>query len=211
MPFADWAGHEKKTVGAAKRNDERRRIWHQIVRKLDAQRLLFVDETGSNTSMTPRYARAPRGRRAHGLVPRNHGKNTTLVAGLSLDGIVAPMTLEGAMNAPAFEAYVEHILAPALDPGTIVVLDNLAVHHTAAIREVIEARRCRLLFLPAYSPDLTPIEMAFSKIKTALRRIGARTREALDEALAVAIDTITAQDARGYFRHCSYHSPAQLQ
>jgi transposase len=201
---------KKKTVGAAERDEARRLIWHQIVRKRDATRLLFVDETGSNTSMTQRYSRSPRGTRAHGVVPRNHGKNVTLVAGLSHTGMVAPMTIDGAMDTPAFEAYVAHILAPTLTPGTLVILDNLAVHHKAAIRTTIEAQGCRLLFLPPYSPDLTPIELAFSKIKTALRRTGARTREALNEALAAAIDTITAQDARGYFHHCGYHSPAQL-
>jgi transposase len=201
---------KKKTVGAAERDEPRRLIWHQIVRKRDARHLLFVDETGSNTSMAQRYARSPSGTRAHGLVPRNHGKNVTLVAGLSLAGIVAPMTVDGAMDTPAFETYVEHILAPALTPGTLVILDNLAVHHKAAIRAIIEARNCRLLFLPPYSPDLTPIELAFSTIKTALRRTAARTRGALNDALAAAIDTITAQDARGYFHHCGYHSPAQL-
>jgi transposase len=160
--------------------------------------------------MTPRYARSPRGTRARGLVPRNHGKNVTLVAGLRLDGLVAPMTLDGAMDTPAFEAYAEQVLAPALTPGTIVILDNLAVHHKAAIREVIEARGCRLLFLPSYSPDLTPIELAFSKVKASLRRAGARTREAVHAAIAQAIDSVSPQDARGYFYHCGYRSPAQL-
>jgi transposase len=201
---------KKKTMGAAERNETRRLIWHQIVRKYDAARLVFVDETGSNTSMAQRYARSPVGTRAHGVVPRNHGKNVTLVAGLSLDGLVAPMTIEGAMDTPAFEGYVATFLAPALTPGMMVILDNLAVHHKAAIRTTIEARGCRLLFLPSYSPDLTPIELAFSKLKTALRRLAARTREALNAALAAALGTITAEDAQGYFRHCGYHSPAQL-
>jgi transposase len=201
---------KKKTMGAAERNETRRLIWHQIVRKYDAARLVFVDETGSNTSMAQRYARAPVGTRARGVVPRNHGKNVTLVAGLSLDGLVAPMTIEGAMDTAAFEGYVATFLAPALTPGMVVILDNLAVHHKAAIRTTIEARGCRLLFLPSYSPDLTPIELAFSKLKTALRRLAARTREALNAALAAALGTITAEDAQGYFRHCGYHSPAQL-
>ncbi len=160
--------------------------------------------------MTQRYARSPRGTRALGRAPRNHGKNITLVAGLSLAGLVAPMTLDGAMDTPAFEAYVDQILAPALSPGMLVILDNLAVHHKAAIREGIEARGCRLLFLPSYSPDLTPIELAFSKLKTFLRRHGARTRDAVHEAIAQAIDTVSPHDAVGYFRHCGYHSPAQL-
>jgi transposase len=135
-------------------------------------------------------------------VPRNHGTNTTLVAALSLEGISAAMTVEGALDTPAFEAYVAHILAPTLRPGQLVVLDNLAVHHKAAVRQTLAARGCRVLFLPSYSPDLTPIEQAFAKIKAALRRIGARTREALEAAIAQAIDHITPRDARGFFRHC---------
>jgi transposase len=195
---------------ATERREDRRRVWHAIVRKLDAQRLVFVDESATHTSLTPLYARAPQGQRAYGAVPRNHGKNTTLVAALSLEGISAAMTVEGALDTPAFEAYVEHILAPTLRPGQLVVLDNLAVHHKAAVRQVLAARGCRVLFLPSYSPDLTPIEQAFAKIKAALRRIGARTREALEAAIAQAIDHITPRDAQGFFRHCGYHSPAQL-
>lgn len=171
--------------------------------------LLFVDECGSHIGLTPLYARAPRGQRAYGVVPRNRGKNTTLIAGLSLAGIQAPMLLEGGVDTLAFEAYVEQILAPSLKPGQIVVLDNLSVHTGPGVRQAIEARGCQVLFLPAYSPDLTPIEEAFSKLKTWLRRLGARTREALPEAIAEALSRITAQDARGWFWHCGYlpHKP----
>jgi transposase len=156
------------------------------------------------------YARAPKGQRAYGAVPRNHGKNTTLVAALSREGISAAMTVEGALDTPAFAAYVEHIRAPTLRAGQLVVLDNLAVHHKAAVRQVLAAWGCRVLFLPSYSPDLTPIAQAFATIKAELRRGGARTREALEAAIAQAIDHITPRDARGFFRHCRYHSPAQL-
>jgi transposase len=196
-------------VVATERDDARHDLWHRIVRKLDARRLVFTDESGANTSLALRYGRAPRGARAVGRVPRNHGKNTTLVAALSWEGLIAPMTIEGAIDTPGFEAYVEQILVPALVPGQIVILDNLAVHHKAAIRQLIEARGCRLLFLPSYSPDLSPIELAFAKIKAFLRRVAARTRIALDDALGEAIDTITPQDARHFFHHCGYHSPAQ--
>ena len=147
--------------------------------------------------MTPRYARAPRGTRVYGAIPRNHGQNTTLVAALSPDGIGAAMTLDGASDGPAFVAYVREFLAPTLRPGQIVVLDNLAVHKVAAARALVEARGCRLLFLPAYSPDFSPIELAFAKLKEALRRAGARTKPALETAIAVALDAITAQDLRG--------------
>jgi transposase len=143
-------------------------------------------------------------------VPRNHGTNTTLVAALSLEGISAAMTVEGALDTPAFAADVEHILVPTLRPGQLVVLDTRAVHHKAAVRQVLAARGCRVLYLPSYAPDLTPIEQAFAKIKAVLRRPGARTREALEAAIAQAVDHITPRDARSFFRHCGYHSPAPL-
>jgi len=159
--------------------------------------------------MTPRRARAPRGQRAYGAVPRNWGDNLTLVAALGLAGLGPAMTLPGALDGPAFVAYVREFLAPALVPGQTVVLDNLAVHKGPAVRRLIEARGCRLLFLPAYSPDFAPIEHAFSKVKAALRRAGARTRAALEAAIAAALDTITAQDAAAWFRHCGYRPPGQ--
>ncbi len=170
---------------------------------------MFVDESGTNLALTPRRARAPRGQRAYGAVPRNRGGNTTLIAALSLGGLGPALTLPGAADRPAFVAYVREVLAPALAPGQTVVLDNLSVHKGAAIRRLVEARGCRLLFLPPYSPDFAPIEHAFSKVKEHLRRAGARTRDALDAAITAALDTITAQDAVGWFRHCGYHAPGQ--
>lgn len=160
--------------------------------------------------MTPRYGRAPRGERVVGSAPRNHGPNTTLVAALSLDGITAAMTVEGAMDRLAFDVFVEQILIPSLTPGQVVVWDNLNVHRSADAQRLIAARGCQLLWLPPYSPDLSPIEQAFGKLKTALRRAGARTREALDVAITAALATITAQDAQGWFAHCDYPIPAQL-
>lgn len=159
--------------------------------------------------MTPRYARAPRGERAPGVVPRNTGSNTTLVATLSLAGVGAAMTLEGAVDRLAFEAFVREVLAPTLVPGQVVVLDNLSVHQGAAIRAAIEAAGCALLFLPPYSPDFAPIEQAFAKLKAALRRAGARTREALEAAIAAALAAITVRDAAGWFAHCGYRLPDQ--
>ncbi|HEY6409865.1 MAG TPA: transposase, partial [Ktedonobacteraceae bacterium] len=133
----------------------------------------------------------------------------TLVASLSLEGIGASMIIEGAVNAAAFETYLEHILVPSLHPGQIVVLDNLRVHKGARVRQLIEDKGCQVLFLPAYSPDLSPIEETFSKIKAFLRRVGARTREALEEAICQALLTVTAQDAQGWFRHCGYLPPEE--
>ena len=178
------------------------------MKEVDAKRLLFLDECGSNIALTPVYARAPKGQRAYGSVPRNRGKNTTLLASLSLAGIGASMIIEGAVNAAAFEAYVEHILVPSLSAGQLVVLDNLSVHKGVRVRQLIEARGCEVFFLPAYSPDYSPIEETFSKLKAFLRRVGARTHEALQEALGQALETVTVQDALGWFSHCGY-VPAQ--
>jgi transposase len=159
-------------------------LWRWLASHFDAKRLVFVDESGFNTSMTRLRARAPRGKRAYGKVPRNRGKNTTLIAAITLQGAMgASMSVEGATDAEAFEAYVEHFLAPSLCEGQVVVLDRLGAHRTQRIRELIEARGADLVFLPSYSPDLNPIEEAFSKIKALVRKVGARTRETLVKAI----------------------------
>jgi transposase len=195
---------KKKTLGASERSETARAAWSDLAGYLPVKQLIFVDEGGSTIALTPLYARAPRGQRAYGSIPRNRRTNTTLIAGLSLDGMQAPMILEGAVDALAFEAYVEQVLAPSLWPGQVVVLDNLSVHTGARVRQAMEASGCQVLFLPAYSPDLTPIEEAFSKLKTFLRRVGARTHETLTEAIGQTLERITAQDARGWFWHCGY-------
>ncbi len=172
--------------------------------------LVFVDESGTNLAMTPRYGRAPRGERVVGSVPRNHGPNTTLFAALSLEGIQAAMTLEGAADRAVFDVFVAQVLVPTLTPGQVVIWDNLSVHKSVEAARLIAAHGCQVLFLPPYSPDFAPIEQAFSKLKTALRRTGARTRDALEEAIAAGLATITAADAQGWFAHCGYPIPAQL-
>lgn len=172
----------------------------------ESQDLVFVDETGSHIAMTPLYAYAPRGERAVGKVPRNYGSIMTLIASLSLSGMGPAFILDGAADGTAFEIYVEQLLAPSLKAGQIVILDNLSIHLGPKVKQAIEARGCRLLFLPAYSPDFSPIEEAFSKVKTFLRRQEARTREALQEALAQALELVTEADARGWFTHCGYPS-----
>jgi transposase len=165
---------------------------------------VVVDECGSNINLTPRYARAPRGERARGAIPRNTKQNTTLIASMTTAGMGPAMLLQGATDTAAFAAYIEQFLAPSLVPGKLVVLDNLSAHKHEQVRQVIEARGCQVWFLPAYSPDLSPIEEAFSKLKTLLRRAEARTRESLEQAIADALHQITGQDARGYFTHCGY-------
>jgi transposase len=174
------------------------------VKHLDARKLVVVDECGSNIGLTPLYARAPKGLRAYGSVPRNRGKNTTLIAALTFEGMGESMIIEGAANAVALERYVEEILAPSLTAGQIVIMDNLAAHKGKKVEQLIQDKGCQLLFLPAYSPDFSPIEETFSKLKTFLRRVGARTREGLQEAICQAILTVTTQDAHGWFRHCGY-------
>lgn len=150
------------------------------------------------------YGRAPKGKRCRAPVPHGHWKTTTLVAGLTLDGVVAPMTLDGAMTGAAFLAYVEQVLAPTLTPGDIVILDNLPAHKPIAIREAIKATGACLLFLPPYSPDFNPIEMAFSKIKALLKKAAARSVHALWDAIRDAIDAVTSNDAQGFFTACGY-------
>lgn len=140
-------------------------------------------------------------------MPRNHGKNTTLVAALTPDGLHAPWTIEGAMDTPAFECYARDVLGPTRRPGQVVILDNLSVHKAPSIRAAIEARACELLFLPPYSPDCTPIEQAFSKIKATLRKLRARTRETLLDAIAEAVSAVTPDDAAAWFLDAGYPLP----
>ena len=181
-----------------------RAAWQEQVRTLPADQFVFVDESSTNLSLTRRHARAPRGQRAVGRVPRNHGPNLTLIAALTAQGVGPAMTLPGATDTAAFLAYVQQVLVPALVPGQIVVMDNLSAHKGEPVRHAIEQVGCRLLFLPPYSPDLAPIEEAFSKIKACLRAVGARTPAALEQAIGQALATVTAQDAAGWFRHCGY-------
>jgi transposase len=185
-------------------------LWRWLASRFDARRLVFVDESGFNTAMTRLYARAPRGKRAYGKVPRNRGKNTTLIAAITLEGAMGEsMTVEGATDSEAFEAYVEHFLAPSLCEGQVVVLDGLGAHRTQRIRELIEARGADLVFLPSYSPDFNPIEEAFSKIKALVRKEGARVREVLLEAIGRALAAVTTEDAAGWFAHAGYWSQDQ--
>jgi transposase len=155
--------------------------------------------------MTRLRARAPKGKRAYGKVPRNRGKNTTLIAAITLEEAMGEsMTVEGATDSEAFEAYVEHFLAPSLREGQVVVLDKLGAHRTQRVTELIEARGADLVFLPSYSPDMNPIEEAFGKIKQLVRKEGARVREALVEAIARALAAVTIEDAAGWFAHAGY-------
>ena len=170
----------------------------------DPRKLVFIDETWAKTNMTRLRGRAPVGERLVAAVPHGHWKTTTLVAALGHHGMRCSMTLDGAVNRDAFEAFVKKVLVPSLSPGDVVVMDNLSSHKGPHVRQMIEAAGASLLFLPAYSPDLNPIEMAFSKLKQLLRSAGHRTLNALWADVQRMLDLITPDDARGFFTHCGY-------
>lgn len=166
---------------------------------------MFIDETGASTKMARRYGRAPRGERCRASVPHGHWKTTTFVGALRLEGMTAPMLLDGAMHGAAFLAYVEQVLVPTLKPGDIVVMDNLPAHKPARVRQAIEAVGAELLFLPPYSPDFNPIEMAFSKLKAFLKKVAARTKDDLWDAVAHGIQLFTPTECENYFAAAGYN------
>jgi transposase len=201
---------QKKSQIASERDEEVRGLWRWLASRFDARRLVFVDESGFNTSMTRLRARAPKGKRAYGKVPRNRGKNQTLIAAITLEGAMGEsMSVEGGTDALAFETYVERFLAPSLSEGQVVVLDGLGAHRTEKVEELIEGRGADLVFLPSYSPDLNPIEEAFSKIKNLVRKEGQRVCEALVAAIGRALAAVTPEDAAGWFAHAGYRSQDQ--
>ena len=172
--------------------------------KLDVARLLFLDETWATTNLTRTHGRAPRGQRLIAAIPYGHWHTTTFLCGLRLDGLVAPLVLDGAINGASFLAYIEQMLAPALRPGDLVVLDNLSSHKIVGVRQAIEARGASLLYLPPYSPDLNPIELVFSKLKRLLRTTAARTVEALWQAIGRLLAEFNPNECANYLRHCGY-------
>jgi transposase len=198
-------------VGALERDEYLRAAWKVMVtRSLDARRLVFVDEMGTNTSLFAVYGWAKKGERAHCSVPRNRGKNTTLLSSMSVEGRGPSLAVEGATTARVFETYVERVLAPTLRKGQVVMMDNLSAHKGERVRELIERRGCELFsYLPPYSPDFNPIEEAFSKIKGLLRKAEARSRETLLEAIGAAISALSAKDTCGFFEHCGYRVMVQ--
>jgi transposase len=200
---------KKKTLTASERDEEKRAAWREDAVSVLAKDWVFLDETGSNLSFTPTHAWAPRGARADASAPRNRGENKTVLAALTLAGPGPLMRFDGPMTTARFEGYVQFILAPTLRPGQIVVADNLKAHHSDRARAAIEACGAQLWHLPPYSPDYTPIEEAFSKVKQALRRAKARTDDTLRAATWAAFNAITSSDAAGWFAHCGYSLEAQ--
>jgi transposase len=177
-----------------------------VATAVEPERLVFVDECGTHTSLAPIYGYAPRGERLRLWVPRKRGKNTTLLSSMSLEGMGPSLAVEGATTARVFEtSYVEKVLVPSLRSGQIVVMDNLGAHRPKKVRELIEQRECELIYLPPYSPDYNPIEEAFAKIKNLLRKAAARSKETLMEAMVgAALSAVTADDVRGFFEHAGY-------
>ena len=199
---------KKKTGHASEQEREdveaSREAWFEGQLDLDPKKLVFIDETSISTSMARRFGWAPRGERCRASIPFGHWKTTTFVAGLRVDRIDAPMTIEGALDGEAFLAYVEQVLAPTLSKGETVVMDNVPLHKVAGVSEAITAKGASVLYLPAYSPDFDPIEKFFSKFKSILQRIAARTADALEAAVAEALRTVTPDECRNYFAACGY-------
>ena len=183
---------------------KRRQDWLASQPALDPEHLVFIDETGASTNMVRRYGRCPRGERLKVGIPHGHWKTTTLVAGITSSGIIAPWVLDGPINRDAFEVYVEKVLIPELRPGAIVVMDNLSSHKGPKVRQMIEAAGARLLYLPPYSPDFNPIENAFAKIKALLRKAAERTVEGLWNAIGRFIDCFDPTECRNYFLAAGY-------
>jgi len=204
---------KKRSLGADERDEFLRAAWRVLVAGetgIDVgRRLVFVDEMGFNVTLAPLYAWSRRGERAFGSAPRNWGKNVTLLASITAEGLGPCLAVEGSTTREVFETYLECVLAPSLSPGQVVVMDNLSSHKGGRVKEIIEGCGCELLYLPPYSPDFNPIEQAFSKIKGLMRKAEARTREALIEAMGLALEAVSARDARGFFDHCGYRSVGQ--
>ena len=193
-------------MGARERDEVARQEWREQAATLPAQRVVVLDESSTHLDMTPRYGRAPRGQRVYTQARRNYGKNMTLLAGLRLDGMSEALVVEGGVTRAVFETFIEHILLPTLQPGDIVILDNFAAHHSTHVQQLLENKGCRLLFLPAYSPDFSPIEHAFSKLKHFLRKARAQTVDTLIDAIATALRRITPYDAIGYFVEAGFRN-----
>ena len=193
---------------ASERDSERivalRESFGTWMQDADPSKLVFLDESGSTISMTREYARCPEGERAHDKVPRNRGTVTSMLGALSLKGMIAVMTVEGGTSAEVFHAFVEQVLLPEIEPGSIVVLDNAGAHKDPDVFDLFAKAGVAVKFLPPYSPELNPIELAWAELKDTLRFYKARTREALDDAIALGADLISRARAAAWFRHCGY-------
>ena len=206
--LARWGCGVKKSLhaseGDTEANRKRREEFLATIATVPPERLIFLDESGVTTQMTRPWGRAPKGERIAEAAPQGHWNVLTTLGAMNLRGIVAAMTIEAATDADIFAAYVEQVLGPKLQPGDVAILDNLSAHKVPGIEDSITGCGARLLYLPPYSPDLNPMEQAWSKFKQFLRAAKARTAEALDQAITEALKTITPDNAAAWFRHCGY-------
>ncbi|MCA1626904.1 MAG: IS630 family transposase [Acidobacteria bacterium] len=189
---------------SAERNNYKRAWFWRRVALLDARRFKFIDEAGSNLALTRLFGRAPKGERVRESVPRNYGQQTSIISAVGLSGPTATFTVEGAVDTAIFNVYVEQVLGPTIEAGDILILDNLSAHRASSIETAAAERGAQVIWLPPYSPDFSPIELMWSKIKTVLRAAKARTREELEQALIAALKLVTADDCAGWFSHCGY-------
>jgi transposase len=201
---------KKKTLIATERDPWARAAFALRQTTLDATQLVVLDEVGSNLDLHPIQAWAPIGERAISAVPRNTPVNTTTIAAITHQGMGPALLVEGGVDQLTFSAYLEQVLAPTLQPGQVVLADNLSAHKSDRAQAIVAGCGCTLVYLPAYSPDYSPIELAFAQIKADVRRAAARTRDALERAIATALAQITAADARAFFQHCGYRFPPDL-
>jgi transposase len=207
-PGTAGSGSKKKSLHATERDTPRvrklRRAFAREVAGIPPDKLVSVDESGATTSMTRTRGRGLKGERVTGAVPQGHWQVTTILGALRMDGMAAAMTIPAATDTDVFMAFVDHVLAPALRPGEVVLLDNLSPHKAARVRASIEAVGARVLYLPPYSPDFNPIEPCWAKVKECLRATGARNQDDLNDAIAHALNSITRSDAKGFFKKCGY-------
>lgn len=183
-----------------------RQAWWELVAEVDPSCLVFLDESGVTTEMTRRYGWGPRSERVREAVPAGHWRTLTVLGALTTGGVLASMSIESPTDGDVFLAFLEQVLAPRLEPGHLVILDNLGAHKIVGVRQIIEACGASVLYLPPYSPDFNPIEQAWSKLKQLLRGVKARIVEQLEPALTQAIAAITPEDAQAFFRHCGYRT-----
>jgi transposase len=201
---------KKKSLIASERDEWSRAAFRLRIADVAAVDFVVIDEIGLNVDLTPRYGRAPGGQRAYAKLPRNTPPNSTLIGSCSLTGMGPGLLLSGGVDGATFEAYLDEVLGPSLREGQIVLMDNLSAHSGAGVAEAAAKRGCQVWYLPTYSPDLSPIEMAFAKFKAVVRKAAARTREALEQAVVDAWGQVTAEDLRGFFRHCGYRLVTDL-
>jgi transposase len=194
-------------LSATEQDPVARAAWQSEIVAWDTDQVVFLDETSTHTSFTRTHGRAPKGERVVGQVPRNHGPNISCLAALSPDGIISSLAIAGSVDTAVFTQWLTADLLPRLRPGTTLVLDNLSVHRSATVQALVAGAGCTLRYLPAYSPDFNPIELSFSRLKTQLRSAGERTFDGVVAAIGTSFNTVTAQHAQGWYRHCGYPTP----